>query len=245
MDEMHSKQPTGAKLEAEHRPQTSTPLRRVAPVVMATLLVGGLIARSHLSQAADHLDPPGRVDPMKVAAGVTADREADIADVFAWHSAPGAANQSLFLAMTFSGPNAPADFTKLKCDKDVLYTINVDNNNDGKADVSISARFAKDDKDNCFVKFEGIPNIAATVVRTEVVTELGGVKYFSGLRDDAFFFDLQGFRETFMTGKIAMTSDRDFFKGKNTPVIALELPAATVAGGNTKLRVWATTARHP
>jgi Domain of unknown function (DUF4331) len=217
------------------------------PLAAGLALASGLALHTHRSQAADHLDPPGRVDPAKVAAGTTADREADIADVFAWHRNPGAA-QSVVLAMTFSGPNAPAAYKKLGCDKDVLYTINIDNSmpSDGKPDLSITARFGKDDKDNCFVRFDGVPGISSSVVvRTEATTEKSGAKFYVGLRDDAFFFDLQGFRDTFATGLIKMTNDRDFFKGLNTPVIALELPAAAVGQGKNQIRVWATTARHP
>jgi hypothetical protein len=208
-------------------------------------LAGALTLRAHRSEAADHLDPPGRVDPDPTKAGAAADRESDIADVFVWHRNPGAA-QTVVLAMSFSGPNAPAAFTKLACDKNVLYTINIDKNEDGKADIAITARFGKDDKDNCFVKFDGVPGINGSVVtRTENVTDRAGARFFAGLRDDAFFFDLQGFRQTFDTGKVSMISDRDFFKGLNTPVIALEVPAQAIAQGNNSFRVWATTARHP
>ncbi|MCW5761029.1 MAG: hypothetical protein KIS90_14770, partial [Phenylobacterium sp.] len=46
--------------------------------------------------AADHLDPPTRTDP---AFDTTPDRSADIADIYAWHTA-----DNLVLALTFAGP---------------------------------------------------------------------------------------------------------------------------------------------
>jgi Domain of unknown function (DUF4331) len=210
-------------------------------------LVGSTVLMTRKSNAADHLDPPGRTDPDPAKAGAAADREADIADVFTWHRGTGA-SQTVVLALTFSGPNEPAAVTKLKCDKDVLYTIHVSSNDNGVADSKINARFAKDSKENCFVRFDfdGITGYSPMVLRTEAVNDItaGNIgKYYAGLRDDAFFFDLQGFRETFMDGKVKMISDRDFFKGKNTPAIAIELPAAALSKGKSALRVWATTAR--
>ena len=51
------------------------------------------------ANAADHLDPPGRTNPMATPPGT--DRAADIADHYAWHdSAAGTGT----LLMTFAGP---------------------------------------------------------------------------------------------------------------------------------------------
>ena len=47
---------------------------------------------------ADHLDPPGRTNP---AIDTTPNKAADIADVFAWHTATDAN-----LVLTFAGPQA-------------------------------------------------------------------------------------------------------------------------------------------
>ena len=48
--------------------------------------------------AADHLDPPDRTDPNVDS---TPDRAADIADLYAWHTA-----DTVNIILTFSGPQA-------------------------------------------------------------------------------------------------------------------------------------------
>lgn len=222
-------------------------LALVAAAGLAT--VGALALRSGRSHAADHLDPPARTDP---ASTMNADRNADIADIYAWHQGAGA-TQTLVLALSYAGPNAPAANQAVPCDRDVLYSIHIDNSGDAIAEHTISARFATDSTNrNCFVRFEGIPGVTgARIQPVELTRTYGSARAFVGLRDDAFFFDLQGFRETLaMAGTapagmgIRMTSDRDFFAGRNTPVIVVELPTSAVNRmGGTTLKVWATTSR--
>jgi len=210
----------------------------------------------HYSRAADHLDPPMRTNPDPTQAGAAADRNSDIADLYVWHGGTGA-TQTFTAILTFAGPNAPAANQAIPCDRDVLYTIHIDNTGDAMPETSIEARFAMDDTNrNCFISMRGLPGTTGTVVgRVEnTVNIAGGGRFFAGLRDDAFFFDLQGFRDTLTNGRLIntttnqpyMQSDRDFFAGKNTSAIVLELPLASVRGSGTNpIRVWATTARHP
>ena len=228
--------------------------RRTLALVAAAGLAtaGGLALRSSRSHAADHLDPPARTDPASVMTGTTADRNADIADVYAWHQGTSP-NQTLVLALSYAGPNAPAAGQAVPCDRDVLYSIHIDNSGDTLPDQTITARFATDSTNrNCFVRFEGLPGVTgARIQPVELTRTYGMARAFVGLRDDAFFFDLQGFRETLaMAGTapagmgVRMTSDRDFFAGRNTPVIVVEVPvSAVVATGRTALKVWATTSR--
>ena len=214
---------------------------------LAVLALGGLSAFAAAQiahvEAADHLDPPARTNPMNVPAGT--DRAADIADVYAWHQGTGAA-QRLVVAMSFSGPNAPVANQAIACDRDVLYTIHIDNNGDGVGEHNIEARFGRDSNMNCLVQFSNIPGVTGTIVAaTEHTLTRGPVKVFAGLRDDAFFFDLEGFRTTLSTGTVAMRSDRDFFAGLNTSVIVVEMPAsAALATPVADIRVWGTTQRH-
>jgi hypothetical protein len=202
---------------------------------------GGALMVAQKSRAADHLDPPARTDP---AMGGT-DRNADIADVFAWHAGSGG-DAKLITALSFSGPNPVAAGQKMPCDKDVLYTIHVQPGAAGepadetKAHATINVRLGADDIGNCFATFDGLPNVTAPItVRTETPTRAKGFDLFVGLRDDAFFFDLDGFKETLMTGSIKMINDRDFFAKKNTPVIVVEMPLPSGA----EIKVWGTTAR--
>lgn len=224
--------------------------RTLALVAAAGLAAAGALAlRSSRSHAADHLDPPARTDP---GMSMNADRNADIADIYAWHQGTGA-SQSLVMVLSYAGPNAPSANQAVPCDRDVLYSIHIDNTGDAIAEHTISARFAADSTGrNCFVRFEGIPGVTgARIQPVELTRTYGAARAFVGLRDDAFFFDLQGFRETLaMAGTapagmgIRMTSDRDFFAGRNSPAIVVEVPTSAVNRmGGTTLKVWATTSR--
>jgi hypothetical protein len=213
---------------------------------LAVLALGGISAFaatqiSHV-EAADHLDPPARTN---VPAPGTSDRAADIADVYAWHQGTGA-DARLVVAMSFAGPNAPVAGQRVSCDRDVLYTIHIDNDGDGEGEHNIEARFGRDSNMNCLVQFSNVPGVTGTIVAaTERTLTRGPVKVYAGLRDDAFFFDLQGFRETLSTGTVAMRGDRDFFAGLNTSVMVVEMPlAAALATPVAPIRVWGTTQRH-
>jgi hypothetical protein len=186
--------------------------------------------------AADHLDPPGRTDPD--SGGM--DRSADIADLFAWHTA-----DSLVLALTYDGPSAPTVSQGLTCDRNVLYGMHISNDADADAEFDIWARYAKDDAGRCFVSIEGVPGAGGSLVTgpAERTLHAGSVIAFTGLRDDAFFFDLQGFRETFSTGSIKMIDDRDSFAGQNSAALILEFPLVAISPGGEDFRIWATTSR--
>lgn len=218
-----------------------------AGVAVATLAAGaGLWSRQ--SHAADHLDPPSRTDPMS---GGT-DRNADIADLFAWHQGTGA-SATFVAVLTFSGPNAPMAMQRMACDRNVLYNILIDNTGDAMPNITISARMGQDDVGNCFVQWTGIPGTTGPVVSpAESTRTFGGARVYAGLRDDPFFFDLQGFRDTLSMAATAPTgmglrfaNDRDFFAGKNSSALVVEVPLVGVTGSGTNLKVWATTSRIP
>lgn len=214
---------------------------------LLVLVLGGVSAfastQSAHVEAADHLDPPARTNPMATPPGT--DRAADIADVYAWHQGTGA-DARLVVAMSFSGPNAPAADQAVACDRDVLYTIHVDNTTDGESEFDIEARFGHDADGTCFVQFSNIPGTTEPVVAiAEHTLTRGPVRVFAGLRDDAFFFDLAGFQTTLATGTVSMHSDVDFFAGLNTSVMVVEMPLADVlATPVAPIRVWGTTQRH-
>lgn len=201
-------------------------------------------ARLHV-QAADHLDPPARTSPdIAMGGSATPDRAADIADVYAWHRGTGA-TASVVTIMSFSGPNPAAAGQEMPCDRDVLYTIHISNDADLEPEFNIQTRFAEDDVGNCFMRIEGIPGTTAPMIgRVEHVMQSGSNMAFAGLRDDAFFFDLVGFRETRAMGTLRFMSTRDFFAGQNTPAIAVEFPLSAVSTAGGDFRVWATTGRR-
>jgi hypothetical protein len=190
-----------------------------------------------IARAADHLDPPARTDPDSGGA----DRGADIADLYAWHQGTGASAR-MVTVLTFAGPNVPSADQAVPCDRDVLYGIHLDN---GTNQFNIRARFGKDDLGNCFVQVAGIPGTGTAVISGPVERPFtrAGVRMFAGLRDDPFFFDLTGFRETLSTGTIRMINDRDFFAGMNTSALVIEFPLAAVSPGGETVRVHSTTGR--
>ena len=126
----------------------------------------------------------------------------------------------------------------------MLYSIHLDNNDDATPDATITTRFGKDDVGKCFLKVDGIPG-PDTKLEGPVERNLakGDAKLYAGLRDDAFFFDLQGFKDTVATGTLSFVNDRDFFSKKNTPAIVVEFPLPNAIGTGKNLRIWATTAR--
>lgn len=207
----------------------------VAGVMMA--LAGGAfyVTGSGLT-AADHLDPPGRTNPSN---DTTPDKAADIADVFAWHTAT-----DINLVLTFAGPqatNLPATY-----DPNVLYTINVSNAAPRTTpNFPILVRFGPGSGVNNFgVQVSGVPGVTGTIegpVETDLAKD--GVRVRAGLFDDPFFFDLQGFRDTVATGRLSFNNQRDFFAGQNLTAIVISIPRDRIENGTNLVDVWATTAR--
>lgn len=197
----------------------------------ALLLVPGQLALS-----ADHTDPPMRTDP---AVNMTsADRAADIADIYAWHD-----STNVYFALTFAGPNLPPSAAVY--DRDVLYTINVSTAAPAStSEVSIPIRFAPGTGANEFgVQVANIPGTGTISGPVETILTRDGVSVFAGLRDDPFFFDSQGFRTTRDTGAIAFSNTRDAFAARNVTAVVLSIPRSRFGTGNGALDVWATGAR--
>ncbi len=207
--------------------------------VLAVAAVGvGSAAYVVHTDAADHLDPPGRINP------VSGDNvHADIADLYAWHQGTGA-SATLVTALTFAGPAAATADQAIPCDRDVLYTVHIDNNGDNMADFDIEARFGHDDVGNCFVHISNMPGATGPFdAPTELVTQRfdGDVTVFAGLRDDPFFFDLTGFTDTLSSGTLSFVNDRDTFAMRNGSALVYEFPLPATLEGGTSLRIWATT----
>jgi hypothetical protein len=100
---------------------------------------------------------------------------------------------------------------------EVNYDFLIDKNGDFERDVRIRVRVAE----NGEVKAAGPHS-----------------RVFSGLRDDPFFFDLNGFRNGLnFTGT-------DFFAGKNVTAIVVEAAAAELATNGSVLHLWAETSER-
>jgi hypothetical protein len=213
----------------------------------AMLLVPGQRALS-----ADHFDPPLRTDP-RPGFDPTPDRHADIADLFAFADN----SNNVILADTIhtfdATINSPLSDTY---DRDVLYTINVsvdqtpatpEDDSPATPEVSIRFRFAPGTNGTGFgVRFDGIPGTTQPLIckvedtTCQVTTDNGVVRAYAGLRNDPFFFDLQGFRETISTGNLSFQR-RDFFLGRNSLAVVLQIPRAALS--TNRIGVWTTSAR--
>lgn len=202
----------------------------LAAAIGAIVLVPGQLALS-----ADHLDPPARTDP---AFDTTPDIPADIADVFAWSDATNA-----YFAVTFAGPTPS---TAGAYDRDVLYTLNISTAAPGSTpEVQVRWRFGPaTNGTGSGISVEGAPGVTGNIVGpVETVLSKDGVRAYAGVRDDPFFFDLQGFRTTRSTGTLSFNNKRNFFFGQNDTVVVLEIPKSRLGGDSNAIDVWATTAR--
>jgi Domain of unknown function (DUF4331) len=188
-------------------------------------------------RAADHFDPPARVDP---AATTKPDLAADIADLYIFHTAT-----SLVVALDFGGPQAttlPAYY-----DRDVLYTVSLSNaGSTTDAEHNIVFRFGQDptNANASGISITGIPGTTGAIVGpAETMIAAQGVKVFAGLIDDPFNFDAVGFRMTRETGNLAFDNKRNRFFGLNSTVVVIEIPLSSIQNGTNPIAAWTTTAR--
>jgi hypothetical protein len=214
--------------------------------VAAAGLAAMLIVPGQRALSADHFDPPLRTDP-RPGFDPTPDRHADIADLFAFYDT----NNNVVLSDTIhtfdATINSPLSDTY---DRDVLYKINVSTDDTpATPEVSIRFRFAPGTNGTGFgVRFENIPGTTQPLVckvedtTCQVTTPNGVVRAYAGLRNDPFFFDLQGFRDTISTGNFRFTRT-DFFLGKNILTVVLQVPRAALNTNTNRIGVWTTSAR--
>lgn len=200
-------------------------LGAVALAVAGMVLSGSGTTQVH---AADHQESPL----------TAADPAADIGDLYAWHTA-----DSLVIALTYAGyamPNAEPTY-----DANVLYTLHISTDGDATSEHQIDVRFGQNGAGEWGVSARNVPGESEAVEGPVdmSLTGMGGAQVYAGLRDDPFFFDLQGFQDTLMSGDVSFDSTRDFALLQNTNAIVVELPLAALGTDTTALRIWATTGR--
>ncbi len=187
--------------------------------------------------AADHFDPPSRVDATATA---TPDIGADIADVYLYHTAT-----SLIVSMGFAGPqnaNNPAVY-----DRDVDFNIFLSNaGSTADPEFTINFRFGQDPAvpNSNGIRITGIPGTTGPIVApVETIVNTQGVKFFAGLIDDPFNFDAVGFRLTRESGNLMIDKNRNRFFGLNTTALVIEIPLASIRNGNNPISAWGTSSR--
>jgi hypothetical protein len=224
----------------------------VAAAVLALGLTAGIAIAVGVGPggagAADHLDAPGLTPP-------GGDVRLDLTDVYAFRAAGG--RTALVLNVNgFSKAGQQAAFAtgvpSVAATKRVSYNFRIDNNGDARQDVVLSVTFGKPTMEGVQklqVRRNGKLILAGKTSRFGMVAANTGkgVRAFAGMRDDPFFFDLDGFLnilsnqpgKSFLGCKSART---DKFAGSNVSSIVLELsPSLVTRRGSSKIGVWATT----
>ncbi len=188
--------------------------------------------------AADHFDPPARVDP---TVNLTRpDTAADIADLYLFHDAA-----NVYVSVDFGGPSA----TSLAAfyDRDVVYTVSLSNaGSTTDAEFNIDIRFGRDTtKPNAFgVRIAGVPGTTAPIMGpVETILTSGGVRAFAGLIDDPFNFDAVGLRDSRNTGVLSFMNTRNRFAGLNTTTVIIAIPRSAIENGTNRITAWSTAAR--
>jgi hypothetical protein len=216
----------------------------LAAAAVAAVVGGG--PRS--SAAADHVDAPGLMPP-------GGNLQLDLTDVYAFRARGG----NTVLAMAVNGLTAPgkrpafaSGVPAVSKTKGVTYWFRVDNDGDAAADVNLGVTFSKPNAagvQTMTVRRNGTVLLTGRTSpgKAAVVNRAGQARAYAGLRDDPFFFDLDGFINILSqeAGKsfLGCTGARtDFFAGKNVSAIVLELPPSLLTrSGSTQIGVWGAT----
>ncbi len=199
--------------------------------------------------ASDHRD----------SALLTADKAADIADVYTFRSPASSSNT--VLVMTVSGFIPPPEAGTTYFDPNVLYQWKIDNNGDAVEDLVLQA-YVTGSGSNQVIHFRGpaapvmtgitnriLPGSDAVTVQISgtgapTVATGGGLTVFAGPRDDPFFFDLVQFKHVIAGDTTAFRNPGvDTFAGNDVLAVVVELPSAML--GATSVGIWGTTSRTP
>ncbi|EAS19244.1 DUF4331 family protein [Nonlabens mediterrranea] len=171
--------------------------------------------------AADHLDAPA-----------VANTTADIADFYAFE---GADSNSTTFVVTLPAANASAQF-----DENVLIEINIDNTGvdagtTGVTEDLVIQALRQGDKMYFFGPYApSTTGLNSTIDTNELsasvdigsMTTAGGVNYFAGLRQDAFFFDFEAFNNVISMAPATGfgTTGNNTFAPLNVNAVVIEVP---------------------
>ena len=196
-------------------------------------------------RAADHAE----------STSVSADPAADLGDAFVYLNPND--NTKVILALTVSGFIVPGEALNLGFfPHDILYRFEIENTGDAVADSVIDITFSQQTsraqpqtatvtlpmlpgaiRPRRFQAPTTVPTLNAAAPPFVVTTNSTyGVKFYAGLTDDPFYFDIPAFGR-FVASVLGGNPDptrlqrqRDSFAGYNTHTIALEVPASMVRG---------------
>lgn len=222
-------------------------IRKTAnPVIGIIIVLVIVFAPISEIRSADHLE----------ATTVSADPGADIGDIFAFLDPND--NTKVILAMTVAGFIVPTEQVNFGFfPEGVLYRFEIENTGDAVSDLNIDITFSPQTSRSQpqtatvslpptrgrfgrFNKFNApttLPTLGATANPFVVTTDKASdVKFYAGLTDDPFYFDIAGFSR-FVGSVLGGNPDptrlqrsRDSFAGYNIHTIALSVPAALLRG---------------
>ena len=224
---------------------TNLKFRKTACLVLIlTVAFMNLVVATMQVRAADHAE----------ATAVADDPGADLGDSFIFLNPND--NTKVVLAMSVSGFIVPSEMLNLGFfPHSIVYRFEIENTGDAIPDrfidIVFSEQTARNVPQTATIYLDGIerarrpsftapttlptfaPSANPFVVTTDAPT---GVKFFAGLTDDPFYFDIVGFNR-FVTSVLGgmpnptlLTRSRDSFAGYNIHMIALEIPAALLQG---------------
>ena len=209
-----------------------------------TFAIASLLTAS--SMAADHSEAP------------TADenRPADIADVFAFLDP--ADNTRLVVAATLVGFIVPSENVNQGAfSPEARYRFELETTGDAKPDqfidVTFDARPSTTTPQTATISLLGkgtftapttVPSVAAAAPAFTVTEDpTSGARFFAGLVDDPFFFDIPGFNR-FVASVLQGAPDptklqrgRDSFAGYNDQAIAISVPLSFIGAQTNKIGV--------
>ena len=205
--------------------------RFIALSLFGALMVGQVLALSVFpAGAADHLDAPGLTSP-------GSDGRVDINDVYAFRSPSNPNNAVLIMTVNPAAGVISGTSFRTGAEYDFLIDVDGDAVEDYMFNTRFSGRFENDQRLN--VKFGQVRGRQSPVAHGGVGRSLNGrngVRVFTGVMDDPFFFDLNGF---LAGAAFCQPGAGDFFAGLNGTAIVIEFPRALLPTDN--VGVWART----
>ncbi|MDB4766836.1 DUF4331 family protein [bacterium] len=201
-------------------------LKRLAsPLVLA---IATMVAAP--AMASDHLDAPS----------LSGNGQIDVNDLYAFQNPNNPLNSVLILTVN-PGANdsgnglSPTDFGNVA--DGISYQIEIDNNGDANPDITYQANFAgAGSSQTVSLTRNGVAQAAgATGTTLTTMGATGNGRVSTGVFDDPFFFDLNGFNNGFQ-----FTGD-DFFEGLDVSAIVLEVPNTELNGASSNISVAART----
>ncbi len=191
--------------------------------ILMTLLIWGTPA-----WAADHLEAPF----------VRQNPQFDINDVYIFHPGEPQDLSRTVVALTVNpaaGVMSPSVFSD-----SVVYDLLIDQDGDAQEDLILRSVFSdpmNGQQATLLLVQEGTVDVLATGTTNTNITGVNTIRYFAGITDDPFVFDVNGFNDglAFCFG----TQGTDFFSGLNTLTIAIEVPSSFLGSG--QIGVWGVT----